>query len=77
MYIVPAFSGLFTPFWNSDATGTIVGLSYYTTKDHLRRAICEAVCYRTRDVIAAMEKSGLKINKIHVDGGLTKNKEIM
>ncbi|CAD8088564.1 unnamed protein product [Paramecium primaurelia] len=77
VYIVPAFSGLFTPFWNFDATGTIIGLSYYTTKDHLRRAILESVCYRTKDVIKAMELSGIKINKIHVDGGLTKNKELM
>lgn len=68
---MPAFSGIFTPFWNTDASGTLIGLSYFTNQDHIRRAILESVCYRTRDVIEAMESSGLSVTKIHVDGGLT------
>src|SRR5947208_4515223 len=56
VYFVPAFSGLFAPYWRSDARGAIVGLSRYNTNAHLARATLEAICYQTRDVVDAMEQ---------------------
>ncbi|MBV8347914.1 MAG: glycerol kinase, partial [Mycolicibacterium sp.] len=74
MYFVPAFSGLFAPYWRSDARGTIVGLSRYNTNAHLARATLEAICYQSRDVVDAMHKdSGVRLEELKVDGGVTAN----
>jgi glycerol kinase len=74
VYFVPAFSGLFAPYWRPDARGTVVGLTRYATKAHLARAALEAVAYQTRDVIEAMERdAGSKISALKVDGGMTAN----
>jgi glycerol kinase len=74
VYFVPAFSGLFAPYWRSDARGVVVGLSRFNTKAHLARATLEAICYQSRDVIDAMEAdSGVRLETLKVDGGVTTN----
>jgi len=74
IYFVPAFSGLFAPYWRSDARGVIVGLTRAATKAHIARATLEAICYQTLDVIKAMEEeTGVKIKVLRVDGGITQN----
>ena len=74
VYFVPAFSGLFAPYWRSDARGAIVGLSRYNTNAHIARATLEAICYQSRDVADAMEKdSGVRLEVLKVDGGVTAN----
>jgi glycerol kinase len=74
MYFVPAFSGLFAPYWRSDARGAIVGLSRFNTNAHLARATLEAICYQSRDVSDAMEQdSGVHLEVLKVDGGVTAN----
>ncbi|GAA3341077.1 glycerol kinase GlpK [Amorphoplanes nipponensis] len=74
VYFVPAFSGLFAPYWRSDARGAIVGLSRYDTGAHIARATLEAICYQSRDVIEAMERdSGVHLEVLRVDGGVTAN----
>jgi len=74
VYFVPAFSGLFAPYWRSDARGAIVGLSRYNTNAHLARATLEAICYQSRDVSEAMEQdSGVHLETLKVDGGVTAN----
>lgn len=74
MYFVPAFSGLFAPYWRSDARGAIVGLARYNTDAHVARATLEAICYQSRDVVDAMEKdSGVHLDVLKVDGGVTAN----
>jgi len=74
MYFVPAFSGLFAPYWRSDARGAIVGLSRYNTNAHLARATLESICYQSRDVVEAMEQdSGVHLEVLKVDGGVTAN----
>ncbi|MGC9671124.1 glycerol kinase GlpK [Planosporangium sp. 12N6] len=74
VYFVPAFSGLFAPYWRSDARGAIVGLSRYNTNAHLARATLEAICYQTRDVVEAMQSdSGVTLDVLKVDGGVTAN----
>jgi glycerol kinase len=71
---VPAFSGLFAPYWRSDARGAVVGLTRATTSAHLARAALEAICYQTRDVVEAMEvDSGVHLGELHVDGAVTSN----
>ena len=78
VYFVPAFSGLFAPYWRSDARGAIVGLSRYNTNAHLARATLEAICYQSRDVADAMEKdSGVRLEVLKVDGGVTGNELCM
>jgi glycerol kinase len=78
VYFVPAFSGLFAPYWRSDARGAIVGLSRYNTNAHLARATLEAICYQSRDVTEAMEKdSGVHLDVLKVDGGVTANRLCM
>ncbi|MFA5859949.1 MAG: glycerol kinase GlpK [Elusimicrobiota bacterium] len=70
VYFVPAFVGLGTPYWNSEARGIISGLTRGTTREHIVRAAIEASCYSTRDVISTMEhESGIKIKKLNIDGG--------
>ena len=74
VYFVPAFSGLFAPYWRSDARGAIVGLSRFNTNAHLARATLEAICYQSRDVSEAMEAdSGVHLEVLKVDGGVTVN----
>ncbi len=74
MYFVPAFSGLFAPYWRSDARGVIVGLSRYNTNAHLARATLESICYQSRDVAEAMQQdSGVALDVLRVDGGVTAN----
>jgi glycerol kinase len=78
IYFVPAFSGLFAPYWRSDARGAIVGLSRFHTKAHLARATLEAICFQTRDVLDAMVKdSGVRLATLKVDGGATVNDLLM
>jgi glycerol kinase len=78
VYFVPAFSGLFAPYWRSDARGAIVGLSRFNTNAHLARATLEAICYQSKDVADAMEKdSGVKLDVLKVDGGVTANELAM
>ncbi|HKS98092.1 MAG TPA: glycerol kinase GlpK [Rugosimonospora sp.] len=74
MYFVPAFSGLFAPYWRADARGAIVGLSRFDTDAHLCRATLEAICYQSRDVSEAMtQDSGVTLDVLKVDGGVTGN----
>jgi glycerol kinase len=74
MYFVPAFSGLFAPYWRSDARGAIVGLSRFNTNAHLARATLESICYQSRDVVDAMQAdSGVRLEVLKVDGGVTAN----
>jgi glycerol kinase len=74
VYFVPAFSGLFAPYWRSDARGAIVGLSRFNTNAHLARATLEAISYQSRDVAEAMEQdSGVHLDVLKVDGGVTAN----
>ncbi|MGD0809551.1 MAG: glycerol kinase GlpK [Acidimicrobiales bacterium] len=74
IYFVPAFSGLFAPYWRSDARGSVVGLTRASTKAHLARATLEAICYQTRDVVLAMEQDvGTSLEVLKVDGGVTGN----
>jgi len=78
VYIVPAFSGLFAPYWRSDARGVIAGLTRYSTKAHLARAVLEATAYQTRDVTDAMAKdAGTAITTLKVDGGMSVNSLLM
>src|SRR5450830_2084257 len=78
IYFVPAFSGLFAPYWRSDARGAIVGLSRFNTKAHLARATLEAICFQTRAVLDAMvEDAGVRLDVLKVDGGATVNDTLM
>ncbi len=77
-YLVPAFSGLFAPYWRSDARGVIVGLTRYVNRAHIVRAALESICYQTREVLDAMElDSGHKLRGLKVDGGATANQFLM
>ncbi|QKW18771.1 glycerol kinase GlpK [Kitasatospora sp. NA04385] len=77
-YVVPAFSGLFAPYWRSDARGVITGLTRYVTKGHLARAVLEATAWQTREVVDAMQKdSGVTLTALKVDGGMTSNNLLM
>jgi glycerol kinase len=77
-YFVPAFSGLFAPYWRSDARGGIVGLTRYVNKGHLARAVLEATAFQTREVIDAMNAdSGVALTSLKVDGGMVGNELLM
>ena len=77
-YFVPAFSGLFAPYWRSDARGVIVGLTRFVNKGHIARAVLEATAYQTRDIVEAMNKdSGVELTKLKVDGGMVGNELLM
>ncbi|MGP3980379.1 glycerol kinase GlpK [Streptomyces sp. KR80] len=77
-YFVPAFSGLFAPYWRSDARGVIAGLTRYVTKAHLARAVLEATAWQTREIVDAMHKdSGVDLTALKVDGGMTSNNLLM
>jgi glycerol kinase len=78
IYFVPAFSGLFAPYWRSDARGAIVGMTRYINKGHLARAALEATAYQTREVLDAMENdSGVALKSLKVDGGMVHNDLLM
>jgi glycerol kinase len=78
MYFVPAFSGLFAPYWRSDARGVMVGMTRYINKGHIARAALEATAYQTREVLDAMEQdSGVKLKALKVDGGMVFNELLM
>ena len=78
IYFVPAFSGLFAPYWKSDARGAIVGLTRYVNKGHIARAALEATAYQTREVLDAMNAdSGVPLTALKVDGGMVYNDTLM
>lgn len=77
-YIVPAFSGLFAPYWRADARGALVGLTRYVNRGHIARAVLEATAYQTREVLDAMNAdSGVPLTELKVDGGMTANETLM
>jgi glycerol kinase len=78
VYFVPAFSGLFAPYWRSNARGVIAGLTRYVNKGHIARAALEATAWQTREVLDAMEQdSGVKLTALKVDGGMVYNNTLM
>jgi glycerol kinase len=78
VYFVPAFSGLYAPYWKDSARGVIAGLTRYANKGHLARAVLEATAYQTREVVEAMEKdSGIFLETLRVDGGMVSNDLLM
>ncbi|MBI5933237.1 MAG: glycerol kinase GlpK [Chloroflexi bacterium] len=78
IYFVPAFSGLFAPYWKSDARGAIVGMTRYVNKGHIARAALEATAFQTREALDAMEKdSGVQLSSLKVDGGMVYNELLM
>jgi glycerol kinase len=78
VYFVPAFSGLFAPYWKEDARGVIAGLTRYANKGHLARAVLEATAFQTREVVEAMEQdSGIALKSLRVDGGMVRNELLM
>jgi len=78
VYFVPAFSGLYAPYWNDSARGVIAGLTRYATKGHLARAVLEATAFQTRDVLEAMEKdSNIKLDALRTDGGMVEDDLLM
>ena len=78
VYFVPAFSGLFAPYWRSDARGVIVGLTRAANKSHLARAALEAISFQTKEILDAMaQDSGVKLKEMRVDGGITANELCM
>lgn len=78
VYFVPAFSGLFAPYWKDDARGAIVGLTRFNNKGHLARAVLEATAFQTAEVLEAMNAdSGVKLTELRVDGGMTANDKLM
>lgn len=77
-YFVPAFSGLYAPYWRSDARGVVAGLTRFVTKAHIARAALEATAYQTAEVLEAMEKdSGKTLSSLRVDGGMVANDLLM
>jgi glycerol kinase len=78
VYIVPAFSGLFAPYWRSDARGAIVGLTRFVNKNHIARAALEATAFQTREVLDAVNAdSGVPLTELKVDGGMVANDALM
>ena len=78
VYFVPAFSGLFAPYWKSDARGVIAGLTRYVNKGHIARATLEATAWQTKEVVEAMNKdSGVDLTSLKVDGGMVQNELLM
>jgi glycerol kinase len=78
IYFVPAFSGLFAPYWKNDARGVIVGMTRYVNKGHIARAALEATAYQTREVLDAMDAdSGVSLRALKVDGGMVYNDTLM
>jgi glycerol kinase len=78
VYFVPAFSGLFAPYWKSDARGAIVGMTRFVTRGHIARAALEATAFQTREVLDAMNKdSGVDLTALKVDGGMVYDELLM
>lgn len=78
VYFVPAFSGLFAPYWKDDARGAIVGMTRYNTKAHIARAVEEATAFQAREVFDAMvADSGIDLAELRVDGGMTRDNLLM
>jgi glycerol kinase len=78
VYIVPAFSGLYAPYWRADARGIIAGLTRHSHRGHLCRAALEATAYQTRDVVEAMaQDSGIRLRELRVDGGMVQSELLM
>jgi len=78
VYFVPAFSGLYAPYWKDSARGVIAGLTRYANKGHIARAVLEATAYQTRDVVEAMEKDAqIELKSVRVDGGMVVNELLM
>ena len=78
IYFVPAFSGLFAPYWRADARGAIVGLTRFVNRGHIARAVLEATAFQTREVLDAMNNdSGVQLASLKVDGGMVKNELLM
>jgi len=78
VYFVPAFSGLYAPYWKGNARGVIAGLTRYANKGHLARAVLEATAFQTREVVEAMEKdSHIELASLRVDGGMVVNELLM
>jgi glycerol kinase len=78
VYFVPAFSGLYAPYWKENARGVIAGLTRYANKAHMARAVLEAVALQTREVVEAMEQdSGIALDRLRVDGGMVSNQLLM
>ena len=78
IFFVPAFSGLFAPYWKNDARGIIVGLTGYVTKGHIARAVLEATAWQTREVLDAMNvDAGIPLKTMKVDGGMVNNELLM
>ncbi|MCB0533811.1 MAG: glycerol kinase GlpK [Lewinellaceae bacterium] len=78
VYFVPAFSGLYAPYWRSDARGIIAGLTRYVNKGHIARAALEATAFQTYEVLQAMEKdAGIELSSLRVDGGMVVNELLM
>ncbi|NP_001418030.1 glycerol kinase isoform 1 [Danio rerio] len=77
-YFVPAFSGLYAPYWEPSARGIICGLTQFTNRSHLAFAALEAVCFQTREILDAMNQdSGINLSQLQVDGGMTSNRLLM
>ncbi|MGH9148270.1 MAG: FGGY-family carbohydrate kinase, partial [Vicinamibacterales bacterium] len=78
VYFVPAFSGLYAPHWNDGARGTIIGLTRFSNRGHIARAVLEATAFQTWEVLQAMEKdSGVSLETLRVDGGMTDDELLM
>jgi glycerol kinase len=78
VYIVPAFSGLYAPYWKATARGVIAGLTRYANKGHFARAVLEATAFQTREVVEAMEMdSGIALDVLRTDGGMVENDLLM
>ncbi|MDQ1087607.1 glycerol kinase [Siphonobacter sp. SORGH_AS 1065] len=77
-YFVPAFSGIYAPYWRSDARGVVAGLTRFVTKGHLGRAALEATAFQTLEILEAMEKdAGIRLSELRADGGMTVNELLM
>ena len=78
VYFVPAFSGIFAPYWNNSARGTICGLTHFSNKGHIARAVLEATAFQTKEVFDAMQKDAkIELMNLKVDGGMTVNNLLM
>ncbi|XP_017090133.2 glycerol kinase 2-like [Drosophila bipectinata] len=78
LYFVPAFTGLYAPYWQPNARGIIIGLTQFTRKNHIVRAALESICFQTRDILECMrQESGYEIRKLHADGKLSANNLLM
>lgn len=78
VYFVPAFTGLYAPYWRKDARGIIIGLTQFSNKHHLVRAVIESICFQTRDILECMYKeANFEFNKLHADGPLSSNNLLM